>query len=139
VEVAGQRECRPLDGAAPLAVFEAVEQHKLKPLPGQPFELATWSRGKVGPALEAACAKALAAGDPSYRTIKGILAATAVGEPAGQAERSRGSDAAAYLRGPDALFGDLTDSATGIEKVVTLRPRSRASIRSATPGPDPLR
>jgi transposase len=251
VEVAGQRECRPLDGAAPLAVFEAVEQHRLKPLPGQPFELATWSRGKVGPdihvkvgqciysvpwkhmgetvdarsthdqveiysggelikthvrkpkgkqtdfedyppekiaffmrtptwcrskaaeigpattavieellggehvlhhlraaqgvlgladkhqpdALEAACAKALTAGDPSYRTIKGILAATPAGEAAAPAADSRsfGGDAAAYLRGPDALFGDpAADTPTGADgaaagTVVALRPRSRAS------------
>jgi Mu transposase, C-terminal domain len=48
--------------------------------------------------LEAACAKALAAGDPSYRTIKGILAAGAEAE----ALPATGGDggAAAFLRGP---------------------------------------
>jgi hypothetical protein len=52
--------------------------------------------------LEAACAKAAAAGDPSYRTVKGILAAgteqLAVTVPAGD------GGAAAFLHGPDALF-----------------------------------
>ncbi len=32
-EVAGTRACRPLDGAAPAAVFAAVEQRALRPLP----------------------------------------------------------------------------------------------------------
>ena len=48
-EVAGRRECRPLQGAAPLRVFEAVEAAALAPLPAAPFELATWSSPKVGP------------------------------------------------------------------------------------------
>ena len=42
-EVAGARACRPLDGAAPAAVFAAVEQQALRPLPAAPFVLATWS------------------------------------------------------------------------------------------------
>ena len=52
--------------------------------------------------LEAACARAIAAGDPSYRTVKGILAAgteaTTAAAPAGD------GGAAAFLHGPDALF-----------------------------------
>jgi transposase len=48
--------------------------------------------------LEAACAKAIAAGDPSYRTIKGILAAGAEREPAPAAAGDGG--AAAFLHGP---------------------------------------
>jgi hypothetical protein len=47
--VAGVRAHRGLDGAAPLAVFEAVEAAALGPLPGTPFELAAWSTPKVGP------------------------------------------------------------------------------------------
>ena len=47
--VAGRRECRPLGGAAPLAVFQAVEACALKPLPRKRFVLATWSRATVGP------------------------------------------------------------------------------------------
>lgn len=55
--------------------------------------------------LEAACGKAIAAGDPSYRTIKGILAAglehTEHARPTGDA------GAAAHLHGPSRLFADL--------------------------------
>ena len=46
--VAGQRHHRSLDGAAPAAVFAAVEADKLTALPLEPFELASWSRPKVG-------------------------------------------------------------------------------------------
>jgi hypothetical protein len=48
--------------------------------------------------LETACAKALAAGDPSYRTVKGILAAGTEGERLPAAAGDGG--AAAFLRGP---------------------------------------
>jgi hypothetical protein len=48
-EVAGRRAHRSLDGASPLAVFEAVEAPTLIPLPAEPFELATWTTPKVGP------------------------------------------------------------------------------------------
>ena len=48
--------------------------------------------------LEAACAKAITAGDPSYRTIKGILAAATEREPAPPGTGDGG--AAAFLRGP---------------------------------------
>ncbi len=48
--------------------------------------------------LEAACAKAITAGDPSYRTIKGILAA---GAERDQLPATAGDGgAAAFLRGP---------------------------------------
>ena len=52
-EVAGRRACRPLDGAAPAAVFAAVEAEALAPLPAAPFVLATWSSAKVGPDIHA--------------------------------------------------------------------------------------
>jgi Integrase core domain len=48
-EVAGQRQCRPLGGAAPLSVFEAVEAPVLQPLPPSAFVLARWSTATVGP------------------------------------------------------------------------------------------
>jgi hypothetical protein len=48
-EIAGGRQCRPLGGAAPLAVFEAVEAPALLPLPDKPFVLARWSTATVGP------------------------------------------------------------------------------------------
>jgi hypothetical protein len=57
--VAGRRACRPLDGAAPAAVFEAVEKDALTPLPASPFVLAEWSRCKVGPDIHASVAKVL--------------------------------------------------------------------------------
>ena len=61
-------------------------------------------RKTVGDArLEAACARAIAVGDPSYRTIKGILAAGAeldgITEPAPP-------QASAHLRGPQAFDPD---------------------------------
>jgi transposase len=57
--VAGQRACRSLDGAAPAAVFAAVEAQALRPLPAKPFVLATWSTGKVGPDIHVKVGKAL--------------------------------------------------------------------------------
>jgi hypothetical protein len=58
-EVAGQRACRPLDGAAPAAVFAAAERHALKPLPAEPFVLATWATAKIGPDIHARVGKVL--------------------------------------------------------------------------------
>jgi transposase len=57
--VAGQRACRPLDGAAPAAVFAAVEKAALKPLPADPFVLATWAAAKIGPDIHARVGKVL--------------------------------------------------------------------------------
>lgn len=48
-QVAGQRMCRPLGGAAPMAVFGAVEAAALLPLPPTPFTQARWSTATVGP------------------------------------------------------------------------------------------
>lgn len=47
-DVAGQRSHRGLDGATPQSVFDTIERQALKPLPGNDFELAIWSTGKVG-------------------------------------------------------------------------------------------
>ncbi|GAA4263365.1 Mu transposase domain-containing protein [Dactylosporangium darangshiense] len=219
-DVAGQRARRPLDGAAPAAVFAAVEAGALQPLSARAFVLATWSTGQgrpgqphqggqalysvpwrligqrldaretwttvlvfhngqlvathgradngkrtdmshyppekiafamrtpawcrrrvgeIGPAasaaiaallevgalfrlrsaqgvlgladkhgrewLELACAKAIAAGDPSYRTIKGILGAGAETDPPPPPTGDGG--ASAHLHGPAALFGNV--------------------------------
>ncbi|MFE7587892.1 IS21 family transposase [Kitasatospora sp. NPDC057512] len=46
---AGRRQCRPLGGASPLSVFEAVEAKALLPVPDKPFVLARWSTAAVGP------------------------------------------------------------------------------------------
>ena len=53
LEVAGQRSCRPLGGAAPVSVFQASEADTLAALPTSPFVLATWSTAKVGPDIHA--------------------------------------------------------------------------------------
>lgn len=58
-EVAGRRACRPLEGAAPAAVFDAVERQALRPLPADPFVLATWARAKIGPDIHAQAGKVL--------------------------------------------------------------------------------
>lgn len=58
-EVAGQRQCRPLGGAAPATVFAAVEAQALQPLPRKPFVLATWSTGKIGPDIHVKVGKTL--------------------------------------------------------------------------------
>jgi transposase len=57
--VAGQRKCRPLDGAAPAAVFAAVEAAALGALPRLPFILATWSRAKAGPDIHITAGRVL--------------------------------------------------------------------------------
>ncbi len=49
LDVAGGRAARPLGGAAPAAIFAALEAERLLPLPAQPFEAATWQTAKVGP------------------------------------------------------------------------------------------
>jgi transposase len=58
--------------------------------------------------LDAACQRALAAGDPSYRTVKGILAAGLEAVPL-PAETTTGQAAGipALLRGPAALIGGM--------------------------------
>ncbi len=59
IDVAGARSHRSLEGAAPIAVFRAVEREALIALPRAPFELATWSRPKVGPDCHAKAGRAL--------------------------------------------------------------------------------
>jgi hypothetical protein len=63
-------------------------------------------RKKYGDArLEAACAKATAVGDPSYRTVKGVLVAGTETDP----EPETGdAGAAAFLHGPAGLFAATT-------------------------------
>jgi hypothetical protein len=47
-EVAGVRSHRSLEGASPLSVFRTLELEKMLALPTAVFELASWSRPKVG-------------------------------------------------------------------------------------------
>jgi len=48
-DVAGRRQHRSLEGAAPATVFTAIEADALRALPPARFELARWSTPKVGP------------------------------------------------------------------------------------------
>jgi hypothetical protein len=73
--------------------------------------------------LEAACARAAAAGDPSYRTVKGILAAGTESSPVTAPAGDGG--AAAFLHGPVALFAVEPAAAAG--SVVALRPADPGS------------
>jgi len=57
--VAGSRPCRPLDGAAPAVVFAAAEKNALRPLPADPFVLATWATAKISPDIHARVGKVL--------------------------------------------------------------------------------
>jgi hypothetical protein len=59
LQVAGCRPCRPLDGAAPAAVFTAIERDALAPLPAEPFVLATWATAKIGTDIHARVEKVL--------------------------------------------------------------------------------
>ncbi len=62
--------------------------------------------------LDAACARAIGVGDPSYRTIKGILAVGAETDPPPPAAGDGG--AAAHLHGPSRLFATcITTPTTG--------------------------
>ncbi|MEU9305724.1 hypothetical protein [Streptomyces sp. NPDC048269] len=63
--------------------------------------------------LEAACARAITAGDPSYRTIKGILIAGTETDP--EPESSGDAGAAAFLHGPKRLFASVAPSETADE------------------------
>ncbi|MEU0374508.1 hypothetical protein ABZ070_30615 [Streptomyces sp. NPDC006283] len=60
--------------------------------------------------LEAACAKAIVVGDPSYHTIKGILVAGTETDP--QPETSGDAGAAAFLHGPARLFATVATPET---------------------------
>jgi hypothetical protein len=79
------------------ALFEVNALHRLRSAQGV-IRLAD----KYSPErLDQACAKAVAVGDPEYRTVKGILAAGTEAEPAAHPEVPA---APAHLHGPDRLF-----------------------------------
>src|SRR3954453_12763719 len=63
--------------------------------------------------LDPACRRALQVGDPTYRTIKGILAAGT--EHDGQPQPDAASTAPAHLHGPDRLFNPDTTSDTSTD------------------------
>ena len=76
--------------------------------------------------LEAACAKAAAAGDPSYRTVKGILAAGTEAAPVTAPAGDGG--AAAFLHGPDALFAAEPAAGGNVVPLHPGHPRRRGSV-----------
>jgi hypothetical protein len=55
--------------------------------------------------LEAACARAIDAGDPSYKTIRGILAVGTETQPTATAPPA--ARAGAFLRGPAQIFSNV--------------------------------
>ncbi|HXL62817.1 MAG TPA: IS21 family transposase [Mycobacterium sp.] len=85
---------------AELSTVNAI--HRLRAIQG-----ITRLRDKYGDArLDAACARALAVGDPRYRTVKGILVAGT--EHGDDPPRHHIPAPPAMLRGPDAFDTDLT-------------------------------
>ena len=73
---------------------------------------------KYGPdRLEAACARALEVGDPSYRTVKGILAVGADHHRATSGTGACSARTPAHLHGPATLFAHLAEAGadTGAE------------------------
>ena len=57
-EVYGHHRHRSLDGVTPSAMFEAVEQSALAPLPARPFETVQYSVGTVAPDCHVKAGKA---------------------------------------------------------------------------------
>jgi DNA replication protein DnaC/transposase len=81
--------------------------------------------------LEAACATATAVGDPSYRTIKAILAAGTETTAAAFPGR-RAAAVPAFLRGPDQLFTTEPER-HGLADVVRLPPSPEVERRTSRP------
>jgi transposase len=58
-DVANVRRCRPLEGVAPIDLFNAEEAHLLQALPRTAFELASWTKVKVHPDIHVKVGKTL--------------------------------------------------------------------------------
>jgi transposase len=58
-DVAGRRSHRSLEGAAPITVFDAVSFPAMRTLPHHRFEIAVWSRPKIGQDCHASVAGVL--------------------------------------------------------------------------------
>jgi transposase len=93
--------------------------------------------------LEQACAKAIAAGDPSYRTVKNILAARLEADPPPPVTGD--AAAAAFLHGPSRLFENVLalpnaaptpapDSATTSDAGTTMDAATASADRDSEPG-----
>ena len=87
--------------------------------------------------LEAACARAIAVGDPSYRTVKGILAAgtETAAETAAEATGAVAgtADVPAFLHGPQALF-ELEPTGDGDTLALLLPPPTGPAAAGADSG-----
>ncbi len=92
-------------GPATAAVIDELMEHTaIHRLRSAQGIIGLAGRPGIGPdRLEAACARALAVGDPRYRTIKGILAVHAEAPPA-EPTAGAAADTPAFLRGPDELL-----------------------------------
>ena len=71
-----RRSARP----ATALIGELLDRQRAVPAPRRPGRPRPGRQARPA-RLEAACAKAIAAGDPSYRTVKGILAAGTEASP----------------------------------------------------------
>ncbi len=80
-------------------------------------------RDKRTPArLEAACTKAITVGDPSYRTIKGILIAGTEAPTEAGDHSVAAADVPAFLHGPETLFEPRDDGLAPVLDLPTTTP-----------------
>ena len=84
-------------------LFEVNAMHRLRAAQG----VIRLSDRYPAERLDAACAKALEVGDPTYRTIKGILVA---GTEVEADDEARAPTAPAHLHGPAGLFGEAEEA-----------------------------
>ena len=112
----------------------AARRERAVPAPRRPGRLGLAERHPVG-RLEAACRRALEVGDPSYRTVKGILIARTETTETGTGD----AGAAAHLHGPHRLFAGSGDRVrTGVLPAqlvdsICTGGRSAAAPRRAVP------
>ena len=98
-----RQQAEKIGPATTAVIAELMEVNALHRLRSAQGIIGLAGRAGVGNArLEAACDRALAVGDPSYRTVKGILAAGTETPTADAATAT--TNAPAYLRGPDELL-----------------------------------
>jgi len=93
-------ECGPAVAKLVEGLLSEQALHRLRSAQGVIHLADRYGEGR----LETACALALEVGDPSYRTVKGILAA---GREQLAAEPDLTPTAPAHLHGPESLFAHL--------------------------------
>jgi hypothetical protein len=81
--------------------------------------------------LEKACARAIEVGDPTYRTVKGILVAGTEADPAPEPTGDGG--AAAHLHGPSQLFANVVALPTPTPAPAGGRATASAAHRTPVP------